>query len=193
MIPAAPILVPKVLSEEDCAALIAEMVAEPPVPTPVLRAGRDNYEPAVRLSDSCNPIGPMRKKALISVEMSARAHWPHPPGRRSTISAAHYFRYPKGGFASPHRDRSPNNSDPREVRWRMATLVLFLNSAVSNDGFEGGSLVVYIPQLSGPTVARPIPAQAGTLALFEPGLVHEVTKVRSGERYTLVAWLIECE
>jgi hypothetical protein len=187
----APILVPNVLSVEECGALISEMVEHPPEPTPVLRAGRDNYEPSVRLSDNCAPRGPMRTHALLCVENAARSYWPQDPNDPGTISAAHYFRYPKGGFVAPHRDRSPNNDDPREVRWRKASLVLFLNSGEPPDGFEGGALVIYIPQVSGPTITHTIRAQTGTLVLFEPGLMHEVTPVRSGARYTLVAWLIE--
>jgi hypothetical protein len=186
----APILVPNVLSIQECCALITEMVKHPPEPTPVLRAGRDNFEPSVRLSDSCVPSGPMRLHALSRVENAAQTHWPHDPDDPSTISAAHYFRYPKGGFVAPHRDRSPNNDDPREVRWRKASLVLFLNSGEPPDGFEGGALVIYVPQVSGPTITHTIRAQTGTLVLFEPGLMHEVTPVRSGARYTLVAWLI---
>jgi predicted 2-oxoglutarate/Fe(II)-dependent dioxygenase YbiX len=109
------------------------------------------------------------------------------------ISAAHYFRYPAGGFVGPHRDRSPNNDDPREVRWRRASLVLFLNSDAPPDGFEGGVLVVYVPQGYGSTITHTIHARTGALALFEPGLMHEVTRVRRGTRYTLVAWLIASE
>jgi|SRR5262245_4258156 len=191
--PHSPILVPNVLSVEECAALIAEMVEHPPEPTLVLRAGRDGYEPSVRSSESCAPRGPMHTQALARVENAARMHWPQDPNDPGTISAAHYFRYPTGGFVAPHRDRSPNNDDPREVRWRKASLVLFLNSGAPPDGFEGGALVIYVPQVSGPTITHTIRAQTGALAMFEPGLMHEVTPVRRGSRYTLVAWLIASE
>ncbi len=186
----APILVPDVLSIDECNALIAEMTEHPPAPTLVLRAGNDDYEPTVRTSDSCAPRGQMRARALALVEQAARAHWPAGDSGPGVISAAHYFRYPTGGFVGPHRDRSANNDDPREVRWRMASLVLFLNSDAPPDGFDGGALVVYVPQISGRTIPHSIHARAGTLALFDPGLVHEVTRVRSGTRYTMVAWLI---
>lgn len=186
-----PVLVTDVLSKEACAALVAEMVARPPEPTPVLRAGYDRYEPDVRFSESCYPAGPMRTHALSCVERAALLHWPAPEGDRGVISAPHFFRYPKGGFVRPHRDRSPNNDDPREVRWRKASLVLFLNSSDAQDGFDGGALVVYVSQVAGPTVAHTIHAKAGTLAMFDPGLVHEVTRVREGVRFTLVAWLID--
>ncbi len=186
----APMLVPDVLSPADCDALVAEMIAYPPEPTLVLRAGNDDYEPSVRTSDSCTPRGPMRARALALIEGAARTHWPAHHGDAGVISAAHYFRYRTGGFVGPHRDRSTNNDDPREIRWRMASLVLFLNSDAPPDGFDGGALVVYVPQISGPTIPHTIHARAGMLTLFDPGLVHEVTRVRSGTRYTVVAWLI---
>lgn len=189
----APILVPDVLTQSECATLISEMEDQPPNPTLVLRAGVDGYEPSVRRSDSCAPRGPLRAHALTCVEQAARLHWPVSDGDPGAISDAHYFRYPQGGFVAPHRDRSPNNDDPREVRWRKASLVLFLNSDASPDGFDGGALVIYIPQIAGPTLPHTIHARTGTLALFDPGLVHEVTRVRSGTRYTLVAWLIASE
>jgi predicted 2-oxoglutarate/Fe(II)-dependent dioxygenase YbiX len=186
----APILVPNVLSASECETLIAEMLRHPPRPTPVLRAGVDEYEPAVRQSESCILSGTARANALARVEDAARIHWPHDSADSSVVSAAHFFRYATGGFVAPHRDRSPNSDDPREVRWRKATLVLFLNSGMPPDGFEGGALVVFVPQAAGPTLQHTIRAETGTLALFEPGLMHEVTRVRRGTRYTLVAWLI---
>jgi predicted 2-oxoglutarate/Fe(II)-dependent dioxygenase YbiX len=186
----APILVPDVLSPDECQALIADMLKYPPHPTPVLRAGVDGYEPTVRNSESCVLGDLTRTHVLNRVENAARLHWPRDSADSSVISAPHFFRYPEGGFVAPHRDRSPNNDDPREVRWRMASLVLFLNSGLPPDGFEGGKLIVYVPRTSGPTIGHAIRAQAGTLALFEPGLMHEVTRVTRGARYTLVAWLV---
>lgn len=188
-----PILVHNVLSESECHSLIAEMNESPPTPTLVLRAGNDAYEPTVRASDSCFPCGPMRTLALSRMETAAKVHRPIVEGHGGVISDAHYFCYPTGGFVGAHRDRSANNDDPREVRWRMASLVLFLNSDAPPDGFDGGVLVVYVPQVSGPTVPYTVHARAGTLALFDPGLVHEVTRVRSGARYTVVAWMIASE
>ena len=132
----------------------------------------------------------MRARALARVEQAAQTHWPAVDSGPGVISAAHYFRYPTGGFVGPHRDRSANNDDPREVRWRMASLVLFLNSDAPPDGFDGGALIVYVPQIHGRTIPLTIHARTGALALFDPGLVHEVTRVRSGTRYTMVAWLI---
>jgi predicted 2-oxoglutarate/Fe(II)-dependent dioxygenase YbiX len=181
--------VPGVLTVTQCRDLIDEMNCAANEPTKVLRAGMDHYEPAVRASESCYPRGPARSFAETQVRAVARAQWP--AGQACTLSAAHFFRYPPGGFVGPHRDRSPNNDDPREVRWRHASLVLFLNGgAAAQDGFDGGTLTVYTPRLGGRTVPSVIKPQPGMLAMFEPGLVHEVTRVRSGTRYSMVAWLI---
>jgi predicted 2-oxoglutarate/Fe(II)-dependent dioxygenase YbiX len=182
------ITVPGVLTDAQCRDLIHEMNGAASEPTKVLRAGVDHYEPVVRASESCYPRGAARSFAERRVEAVARSRWPG--ANDCALSAAHFFRYPAGGFVGPHRDRSPNNDDPREVRWRHASLVLFLNGWNGNRAFDGGTLTIYTPRLSGPTVATVISPEAGTLAMFEPGLVHEVTRVRSGTRYSLVAWLI---
>lgn len=187
---ARPIVVPHVLSEAECRAVVAELGGSPATPTAVLRAGQDFYEPMVRHSESCLPRGPMHRVALTRVERAAQGHWPGDDTDPGVLSAAHYFRYPTGGFVAPHRDRSANQDDPREVQRRQASLVLFLNSQDTPKGFEGGSLVIYVPQLNGPTVSHTLRATAGTLVMFDPGLMHEVTRVQNGSRFTLVAWLI---
>lgn len=185
-----PIVTPNVLSLSECRHLLAELRGSSSTPTPVLRAGQDDHEPMVRLSESCTPQGEWHLVALARVERAAQAHWLACDSGPTIISAAHYFRYPTGGFVAPHRDRSPNQDDPREVQHRQASLVLFLNSQNTDEGFEGGNLLIYVPQLNGPTITHTIRAEAGTLVMFDPGLMHEVTRVRRGARFTLVAWLI---
>jgi hypothetical protein len=184
------VLVPDVLTSGECRDLIDEMLAGPREPTNVLRAGHDEYAPSARKSESCYPRGPTRVMAEEQVERAARLNWPNAPDVASLIASAHYFRYPATGFVGPHRDRSPNHDDPREVRWRFASLVLFLNPAPAGNDFDGGALVVYTPRLNGPTVPTVVRPVAGTLAMFEPGLVHEVTRVRRGTRYSMVTWLV---
>ncbi len=187
----APLLVPEVVPPDECVALIDEMLASSPGPTPVLRNGQDRFEPTVRSSDSCTPSGPTSLKVLSRLERAARQVWADTGSEPGDLSGAHYFRYREGGFVAPHRDRSVNNDDPREVRWRQLSLVLFLNSGEPPDGFDGGALVVYATHQRRPTSQHTLRAQTGALALFDPGLVHEVTPVRSGTRYTVVTWLIE--
>lgn len=187
---AEPIVVPNLLTQAECRELVAKMGGSSAIPTTVLRAGQDFYEPMVRLSESCTPQGDLHLLALARVERAAQLHWPTEDTDPGVLSAAHYFRYPTGGFVAPHRDRSPNQDDPREVQRRQASLVLFLNSQDTSEGFEGGSLLISVPQLNGPTVTHTLHAVAGTLVMFDPGLMHEVTRVRSGSRFTLVAWLI---
>jgi predicted 2-oxoglutarate/Fe(II)-dependent dioxygenase YbiX len=187
-----PIVLKNMLSVAECRELVAELSSSTATPTPVLRAGRDNLEPMVRFSESFTPQGDRHLVALKRVEHAAQTNWHVGGSDPGSISAAHYFRYPTGGFVAPHRDRSPNQDDPREVQRRQASLVLFLNSQDTPDGFEGGSLLIYVPQLDGPTITHTIRAEAGTLVMFDPGLMHEVTRVRHGSRFTLVAWLISC-
>jgi predicted 2-oxoglutarate/Fe(II)-dependent dioxygenase YbiX/peroxiredoxin len=78
-----------------------------------------------------------------------------------------------GGFFSPHRD----NLSPATAHRRFA---LTLNL---NDGYEGGSLrfAEYCPHLY-----RPRPGEA---IIFSGAMLHEVTPVTSGQRFTLLSFL----
>jgi len=78
-----------------------------------------------------------------------------------------------GGFFRPHRD----NLSPATAHRRFA---LSLNL---NEGYEGGELS--FPEY-GPLRYRPA---AGEALLFSCSLLHEVTKVTSGERFALLSFL----
>jgi predicted 2-oxoglutarate/Fe(II)-dependent dioxygenase YbiX len=101
------------------------------------------------------------------------------------------LRYPSGGFYRPHRDRSSASASGAPHR-RAVSVVVFVNGPDDAAApFEGGALRFYglidDPRAGG--IGLDLIPEAGTLVAFPSDRLHEVTAVRSGERYSLVTWL----
>jgi SM-20-related protein len=99
---------------------------------------------------------------------------------------ASVLRYETGGFYKPHVDRAYVPSWPMTER-RQITIVLFLESsreAEPSGGFSGGVLRLF-PEDDDPI---DIIGQRGTLVAFPAEMRHEVTRVTSGRRDTIVDW-----
>lgn len=100
-----------------------------------------------------------------------------------------FLRYRQGDFFQPHQDRHEDNRG--YVAKRLITTVTFINDpSDERRGYEGGELLIYglftDPQLLADAV--PVFPAAGTLIAFRPEMVHEVTPVLNGERFTLATW-----
>lgn len=102
------------------------------------------------------------------------------------------LRYPPGAYYRLHRDVSDSPDD--EVSRRAVSLVIFVNDGEVAPAYEGGRLRLYGPRPV-PAGASPVdaPARAGTLVAFPSDWLHEVTPVASGERRTVVTWLLREE
>jgi predicted 2-oxoglutarate/Fe(II)-dependent dioxygenase YbiX len=99
---------------------------------------------------------------------------------------ASFLRYETGGFYKPHVDRAHVPSWPLTEK-RQITIVLFLESsreAEPSGGFSGGILRL-LPDDDDPIE---IIAKGGTLVAFPAAMRHEVTRVTSGRRDTIVDW-----
>ncbi len=97
-----------------------------------------------------------------------------------------FLRYDPGGFYGPHRDRGLVPSWPEVARRRIA-VVAFLNSSRTVDphaDFSGGALRLFADS-GEPVDVHPV---RGTLIAFHAAVLHEVTVVRDGPRYTVVDW-----
>lgn len=95
----------------------------------------------------------------------------------------HYLVYGTDAFFVAHRDR-PLASN-LETSTRKISVVLFLNA-----DFTGGTLNMY-GLIDGPEWERAgfaCEAAAGLLVAFPSSTLHEVTRVTSGQRCTIVTW-----
>jgi SM-20-related protein len=104
-----------------------------------------------------------------------------------------FLVYREGDFFRRHADNSAEPDAPEFVKERQVSAVVFLNSEAENSGensYRGGSLTFYglMDEPQGKSIGFPLVGEAGLLVAFSPELVHEVTPVTHGERYTVVTW-----
>jgi predicted 2-oxoglutarate/Fe(II)-dependent dioxygenase YbiX len=99
---------------------------------------------------------------------------------------ASLLRYETGGFYKPHVDRAHVPSWPLTAK-RQITIVLFLESSrdVEPSGRFSGGVLRLFPDDDDPIEIVP---QSGTLVAFPAAMQHEVTRVTSGRRDTVVDW-----
>ena len=86
-------------------------------------------------------------------------------------------KYEKGGFMSLHCDNI-HHSHGQKYGYPLATVLLFLN-----DDFKGGEFIVSELQLN---------IKKGDAIIFPSNFMfpHEVKKVESGTRWSIVTWLM---
>jgi len=97
-----------------------------------------------------------------------------------------FLVYRAGDFYRPHRDRAAREGDFVDVaRRRRVSVVLFLNH-----GYEGGALTIYglVDDPKWREVGFAIAPAPGLLIAFPSHLIHEVTTVTAGDRFTAVTW-----
>ncbi len=108
-----------------------------------------------------------------------------------------FLIYREGDFFRKHRDRASDPEAPDFERQRKVAVVVFLNSESeepSSDTYEGGNLTFYglldDERLQGKSIGFPLAGEEGLLIAFPTDVVHEVSPVVRGERYTIVTWYV---
>jgi predicted 2-oxoglutarate/Fe(II)-dependent dioxygenase YbiX len=108
-----------------------------------------------------------------------------------------FLIYREGDFFRPHTDNQENPESPDWLKERTLSLVVFLNDQsddAAEDGFSGGSLNFYglLGQgRGGEMIGLPLEARAGLLVAFRSDVVHGVSEVTRGRRFTVVSWFSE--
>jgi predicted 2-oxoglutarate/Fe(II)-dependent dioxygenase YbiX len=130
----------------------------------------------------------LERLETVRAELEA---WCRQPLDRCDAVAA--LRYPTGAFYRTHRDAS-GDAGGWSLHRRAVSVVVFVNSGAGHAGgeFSGGALRVH-ELVDGDDDGLDVWPEAGTLVAFPSSLLHEVTKVEWGERYSLVAWLTAAE
>ena len=100
-----------------------------------------------------------------------------------------FLTYNSGGFYIPHTDAGRTN----ESHHRRVSIVIFLNEESDEpkpNCYGGGKLTFHGILNDGEWVncAFPIDSHPGLLVAFRPDVVHEVTPVTFGQRFTIVSW-----
>ena len=103
-----------------------------------------------------------------------------------------FLVYRQGDFFGPHRDRSDESAD--YVQNRRLTSVVFVNgerNAGDSEGYSGGQLTFFgLFDEGDEKVGLPLEGEPGLLVAFKPEVIHSVSPVTGGERYSIVNWFV---
>ena len=111
----------------------------------------------------------------------------------SGVQRPQFLRYGEGDFFAAHQDRGSDRKGAEFALQRQVSAVIFLNDETSEarpDTYEGGSLTLFGLLDSGDdrNVGLPVIGEAGGLIGFPSEMLHEVTPITRGERFTVVSW-----
>jgi SM-20-related protein len=104
-----------------------------------------------------------------------------------------FLVYSEGDYFQRHVDRGAHEQDAEFAKERRVSAVIFLNgdSEKPREGAYGGGALTFYGLLGdgqGAGVGLPLDPEPGLLIAFPSDVVHEVTPVTYGERYTVVTW-----
>ncbi len=108
-----------------------------------------------------------------------------------------FLIYEPGDFFLAHTDRGKEAAPKYEgILRRRVSVVLFLNgeqSGPGTSGYSGGALTFYglLKDPRAKELGLSLVGEPGLLVAFPADMVHAVTTVTSGERYTVVSWFTD--
>lgn len=160
---------------------------------PAQLAGEEHYgaaEKQIRKSQDLEAHVSDRQMLKSRLEQASATLFQHFQIQASRQEQAQFLRYLPGDYFKAHRDWA----DQDIYRDRVLSLVLFLNDHSEPEGFKGGRFSFLLPHPLHPADSQrllgvPIYPQTGLLIAFRPQLLHEVSPVTAGQRYTVVTWL----
>ena len=104
-----------------------------------------------------------------------------------------FLLYKEGDFYGPHQDTRSVAAGVEFNEDRRVAIIVFLNSASGGhdpESYDGGDLTFY-GLMDDPALKKfglPLVGEEGLLIAFLPSIVHEVTPVTRGERFTIGSW-----
>jgi SM-20-related protein len=188
-------VIPKFLPEDACRELIDIMAAAPKKRGETIGGGGKN-----RLDEARRSVGDAQvpkvataeelKQSLLNLHSDLERHFGMPLEWGG--EGPDYLVYRSGDFFKPHRDNEeyPPAPNSRVLRRRVA-VILFLNgySREYQENCFGGGLLNFYGLFDGPQwkeCAFALEPEPGLLVAFPSGLMHEVTPVTFGERYSIL-------
>jgi SM-20-related protein len=106
-----------------------------------------------------------------------------------------FLAYAVGDHYSAHRDRRDDDTAVTTSRARRISVVIFLNERselAAPNCYGGGALTFFgfFDHPSGQALGIPLDAAEGLLITFPADMLHAVTPVTHGERYTIATWFM---
>ena len=104
-----------------------------------------------------------------------------------------FLVYQPGDFFLPHTDGGDEPDKPDYFRKRRLSAVIFLSDETGEpqpEGYCGGKLTFYglIDDARWERYGFPLTGKKGLLVVFRSEVLHEVTAITHGTRYSIVSW-----
>jgi SM-20-related protein len=104
-----------------------------------------------------------------------------------------FLAYGPGDFYKAHRDNTTDRDAATVSQERLISAVVFLNSSSpepGDDTYGGGALTFYglLDEPRTQSLGLPLDAEEGLLITFRSEIVHAVSSVTHGQRFTAVSW-----
>lgn len=130
------------------------------------------------------------KARLLAVKPRLESHF---KVKLADCEEPQFLAYKTGDFFRLHRDNADDPDAFAYVRARQVSAVIFLNSEAEAPGPEsycGGALTFYglIDDPCWKPYGFPLVGEQGLLIAFRSDVLHKVTVVTRGERYSIVSW-----
>ena len=176
-----------------CDELRGEMASAPGRPSPVAEDAADAVDEDYRKTVSAqvsDATESLVRGRLDRVRPSLERHFD--TGLKG-CQPPQFLRYREGDYFRAHADHEAEG--PRHVTERRASAVVFLNGE-SDDAepgsYSGGALTFFglMGDPRGDAVGFPLVGETGLLIAFDSDLVHSVTPITRGERFSIVSWFV---
>jgi SM-20-related protein len=130
------------------------------------------------------------RQRLLAVKPEVEKHY---GVQLTALQPLQFLVYSKGDFFRRHVDRGPEAKDATFSKQRRVSAILFLNGESQEpaaDSYGGGALTIYglLDDKRAGELGLPLTGEPGLLITFPSEMVHEVTPVTHGQRYTVATW-----
>jgi SM-20-related protein len=176
-----------------CEELRREMAAAPGNPSLVAEETEDTVDQSYRRTVSAQVSEATKSLVTSRLEEFSPNVERHFGTPLTGCQPPQFLRYGEGDYFRPHADHEPEGPD--WVTERRISAVVFLNGQSEDPEpgkFSGGALTFFglMGDPRGDELGFPLQAEEGLLVAFQSDLLHSVTPVKSGERYTIVSWFV---
>jgi len=183
----------EVFDARACARILSEARAADKAAAEVQRQGYSRVDGDVRRGKQAEMSAPTKacvKRGLLALKPRLEEHFKI---ELTDCEEPQFLSYEEGDLFQPHQDGRNDPDAPEFIKKRRVSVVVFLNGAAEDpgpDSYAGGSLTFYglINEPGWEKYGFPLFGEPGLLVAFPSRLMHEVTPVTQGQRYTVVSW-----
>jgi SM-20-related protein len=185
---------PAFLDPDLCSRVCNEMASASRAPATVREAGDaygvDEETRRTKLAEVPSETASLVEDRLVAIKPALERHFDL---ELEGVQKLGFLIYGKGDYFRRHVDRGPHADDAEFSKERQVSAVIFLNGESPEPApgnYGGGALTFYglLGNGQGSGVGLPLAPEPGLLIAFASDVIHEVTPVTHGERYTVVTW-----